>query len=155
MAVPVSPSKMQPTDPKRIGGVWAFISRFNALIDWIISLSPSGSTQYDTDWVNCTYEPGYTTGTPGQMRVRRAGKKVTFEGGATGTIIHNAYTKVATLPEGFRPTGNTRSGGFGTSGKPVAIQLAANGDVLFNWNNLGTTATPPTWGGGCFDFWID
>lgn len=99
MTIPVAPQEMSPTDPKRIGGVWSFISRFNDLIAWIKSLSPSGATVYDTGWITLTPTGGLT----GSARVRRVGKVAFLWYDLNGTA--SADSVILNLPAGFEATG--------------------------------------------------
>ena len=156
MPTPVSPTKMNATDPKRIGGVWSFIKRFNDLIDWIISLSPTGVINHDTDWVDCTYaSDGYTADTPGQLQVRRIGKTVYIRGGATGPLAHNVYQPVATIPEGYRPPILIRTGGAASSGRACLIEIAPTGEFRIAWNNMGSTQSAPSWGAVSGSYTVD
>lgn len=156
MPTPVSPTKMNATDPKRIGGVWSFIKRFNDLIDWIISLSPTGVINHDTGWVDCPYvSADYTAGTPGQLQVRRIGKTVYIRGGATGPIVHAVYTPVATVPEGFRPPIILRTGGAGASGRHSLVEITAAGSVNIAWHNYGTSTAAPSWAAVATAYTVD
>ena len=105
MPVPVSPTKMNASDPKRIGGVWSFIARFNAMIDWLASLSPSGATQYDTGWVNLTLNPAFDVQGVNTPEIRRIGTKVEMRGlikASTGNLP-TGNTNLLTLPAGTDP----------------------------------------------------
>lgn len=77
----------------------------------------------DTGWIDCTYASGFTAGTPGQLRVRRVGKTVTLQGGATGTIPANIYQTVANLPKGMFPSSTIYGGAMGSSMTPAAVQV--------------------------------
>lgn len=147
MPVPVSPTKMSASDPKRIGGVWSFISRFNALVDWIISLSPSGATQYDTGWIALTAESGYTAGS--SLAVRRTGNWVYYRGSVVrdaGGFTTSTYETMFTIPVEFRPTQRQRVTPPGyASGSALAVpivQVETSGAVQ---GSRGGGPTGATW----------
>lgn len=124
MPVPVSPTKMSASDPKRIGGVWSFISRFNALVDWLISLSPSGATQYQTDAAALTLISGI--GLTGTVEYTRTGREIILWYDVTGTVAGDI--EALTLPAGMRPKQITPVAEYqyGTSGnRPGYLSLSA------------------------------
>lgn len=97
MPIQVSPTKMSATDPKRIGGVWSFIKRFNDLVDWLASLSPIGATEYDTDWADITPVSALT----GTVKWSRIGRQVFLWYDLNGDVTVDAM--IVALPTVIRP----------------------------------------------------
>jgi hypothetical protein len=110
MAVNVSPSV--PTESSTAAPAGGFSGWFKNIGDWLKSLSPSGATQYDTDWVTTGLTiTAATNWTVSSYRCRRVGRQVmalvsVAYSGSTLTVAANgdlSDTTIFTLPSGWRP----------------------------------------------------
>lgn len=102
---PSVPTESSPGVPA--GG---FSQWFRNIADWIKSMSPSWSTDYDTGWVDVPLGPGFQAIGVGP-KVRRVGREVKWAGqvqpNPAGVFPINAVTFItstAGVPSGFRPT---------------------------------------------------
>ena len=80
-------------------------------------------------------------------KASKQGNVVSVRGIVRGTIPNGAYTKVGTLPAGYRPPVRITVGAAMTAGRPGAIELWPNGDITIgnytghdnSWGSLSAT----------------
>lgn len=114
ISMPVNVSPSIPTESSAAVPAGGFSTWFKNIGDWLKSMSPTGATQYDTDWVTTgitmTPGPGFTIDS---YRMRRIGKTVhariaaTYTGAGFNSNAFGNFTDltVATLPTAWSPTG--------------------------------------------------
>lgn len=138
--MPVNASPSIPTESSKAVPAGKFSDWFKNIGDWLVSLSPLGASQYDTDQL-----PG-TINTPwsGTCTARRIGKIVEVKFDVLGgSVANGAYHVFATLPSGIPgPTVSPGAGrGAGLSNNlSVHCYVLTNGSIGFV-NDTGGTRT--------------
>lgn len=108
MALPTnSAGPDAPTDSTDIDGLLGLGLDAQEIRNWLVALSPSGASAYDTGWVTVPLRSGFTNQGGAPMQVRRVGKIVRLRWGitSTGLTAGSGYVPIADVPAGFRPTG--------------------------------------------------
>lgn len=103
MATSLSPTT--PTESTTGVPVGGFSKWFRDIGDWLKLLSPSGASQYETDWVDITLASGFQVYGE-KPQVQRIGKEIFFRGGiqqTMGTFSTTAIITIGTVPNGFTP----------------------------------------------------
>lgn len=101
-------------------------------------LVPTSGAVYDTGWTNFSA----TVGTVENPKVRRVGKQVFFTGILETGNIGGGFTKVATVPAGFRPSTGTLYFRVDTNGRsaiPHRVRVYVNGDMQVDRNTGNRT----------------
>lgn len=108
----------------------------------------SGSTKYDlvaaakaavdSGWVNLSLESGITANSYIGTKVRKIGNIVHIVFGITGAT--KAFQKLATIPEGYRPTAETNVAARCYNMPITAVSIGTNGNItLLATTSSGTT----------------
>lgn len=122
------------------------VVRFSERVrDWLTSLTPAAAAAYDSGWVACALEAGWS----GPARVRRIGR-VVFLGGviASPSLGANATTTAATIPAAYRPLTTVGMGAIWSSGEIGWGNVQATGAIVVRKPTAGASSlqlTGITW----------
>lgn len=98
----------------------------------------------DTGWTSFTsFGTGWTATAGYTPQIRRIGNRVQIRGALT-LGSNGAYSSIATLPEGFRPSANTWLGVSQSSQLGVSGMLLLNSSGLLTVPSLYRTGSPTT-----------
>lgn len=139
MAVNASPTV--PTESSIAAPSGGFSSWFRNIGDWLNSLSPSGASQYETDWTNITIASGYAIGgsTP---QWKRIGKVYYFRGEikpnpanfpSGNFTVNTSLTLSAAIPglTNVFPADTVKTGWGPATAGPVRVWLQSAAISLF------------------------
>lgn len=143
--MPIAASPSIPTESSTAAPAGGFSTWFKNIGEWIKSLSPSGASQYDTDWVAITLAANYEAqGTPAPA-VRRIGKTVHMRGLVrniqTPSVFPAGAIVVGTIPAGFTPASflYRRSDAASTNTDVRVLIKSGTGEIEVNANNTSSS----------------
>ncbi|MET1154725.1 MAG: hypothetical protein ABWX72_11025 [Arthrobacter sp.] len=94
----------------------------------------------DTGWVTLTLESGWTIGGAGTLQARRIGNQVFLRGNVLSTSAPgNTWIRIATVPDGMRPTLSTPFPQSSNTTATMAIRVNPGGGIEC-WSSVSTGA---------------
>ncbi len=108
------------------GPMWRASGNHNSFSGWHEIAWKSDIQNIPTSHANISMSSGFSID---DGKASKQGNVVSVRGIVRGTIPNGKYTKVGTLPAGYRPPVRIIAGTVMTAGRPGAVELWPNGDI--------------------------